>query len=266
MFACATLCSKLVSRLSQRYKHDAPIRLSGLLRIARKYEVNNIAQSVVDYIKEMWSQSSSEWIKRESILAIMKGDDTIAAERAHATPEPASAIKFAMEFDVPEILRPALFTLVLSDPNREWTIRDVCDAFLGNKSEDLHPAARWNLLDSTMWRKLYRGRHCIIQHLLNLDNLVEWFCSRSGDYEGMFGRRCPCSYARDIVRTQVRSSTSHSLPLSLRDCMQFLQDVDKKFRQQPSLCDPCRSEIDSGRGGACAKFWEQLNTFLDLQA
>lgn len=66
--------------------------------------------------------------------------------------EPAAAIKFAHDFDVPAVLPAAFYRLAITDPGDNWTS--------GRTSADPPEvgSARWDCLDAPTFMRLMRGK------------------------------------------------------------------------------------------------------------
>ncbi|EKM60343.1 uncharacterized protein PHACADRAFT_23719 [Phanerochaete carnosa HHB-10118-sp] len=85
-----------------------PERASAALKLAKKYEVGSICAR----------------IKCTKLRAMFVIAVPINVDIGPFIPEPASAIRFAREFNVPSILPAAFYTLALTDVQRNWDSAD----------------------------------------------------------------------------------------------------------------------------------------------
>lgn len=147
--------SYLIKRLSSTPKAQTVTDLSSLVRIARKYVVQDIADVLIDHVKSQWPRTLPEWDVQQFALAMLRASNLHDADKEH--PEPASAIIFALEFNVPDILPAAFYCLGISrlqsnEPNQE--------------KADVLPCARWDLLDAATLLRFMKGRRLVRLHLI----------------------------------------------------------------------------------------------------
>ncbi|GJE96816.1 hypothetical protein PsYK624_130220 [Phanerochaete sordida] len=134
-----------------------PERARGAMKLARKYEVESVRARIIRRMEADWPQDVLEWlrligdIKRRTELRTMlcRTGTSSDPEPDAFVPEPASAVRFAREFDVPSILPAAFYTLALADIQQDWDETRVSRPFA---------AAQWRLLDQEDTMRLFRGK------------------------------------------------------------------------------------------------------------
>ncbi|KIP07179.1 hypothetical protein PHLGIDRAFT_45454, partial [Phlebiopsis gigantea 11061_1 CR5-6] len=104
------VCSALydISSLSlPRFDPDAPIRLTGVMRLATKYQIDTIRRRVIEILDDSWPQTYDQWLRFQSQISAMteirdgSKDRLVGGKRFEdCIPEPAAAIRFARDFDV----------------------------------------------------------------------------------------------------------------------------------------------------------------------
>lgn len=135
-----------------KHHPDNLVRVHGIMRLAVKYDVEVVRGEIIKRIEADWPSTFDEWSRRERE---MKGCNY------HKFPEPAAAVRFAMEFDCPRILRAALYELARVTTLTEW-----------NPPNQLGRPARWSLLDAADFRRVLKGQ----KHFsaIALKALQEW--------------------------------------------------------------------------------------------
>ncbi|KAJ6561224.1 hypothetical protein DFH09DRAFT_1481764 [Mycena vulgaris] len=150
-------------------KPSIDVDLAGLLRICKKYDIADLAASVVQQLKFEWPISLSVWEEHETRVRTL-GIALAAAPRGRIGgkylddhfPEPASIIRLAREFDIPELLPAAFYALSLISPTASY---DTFHSPAGRvhpeyaaKLAVLTRSARWPLLASEDLLCLAKGR------------------------------------------------------------------------------------------------------------
>ncbi|TBU47700.1 hypothetical protein BD309DRAFT_951203 [Dichomitus squalens] len=145
----------------KRHDPDAPIVVSGIIRLADKYCLQSLHDHLVKQVVSDWPTTLHEWdILQGEISAILKTPSTAAHHLygdhpedkalADLIPEPVSAILFAQEFGCSEILPAAFYQLSRIKVQHDWTLRSDPDG----KRVAL---ARWSLLDKDNLVRYLRG-------------------------------------------------------------------------------------------------------------
>ncbi|EKM60373.1 uncharacterized protein PHACADRAFT_246254 [Phanerochaete carnosa HHB-10118-sp] len=142
-----------------------PERVRGVMKLARKYEVDSVCARIIRRLEADWPQDAVEWLrvsadinKRVELSGMFSGSAPGAEDSEALIPEPASAICFAREFDVPSILPAAFYMLALTDVQRDWD----------NVEHRPSGAARWSLLDQQDMLRLFRGKASLRDAISNM--------------------------------------------------------------------------------------------------
>ena len=143
-----------------RFDPDLPIRLTPVMKIATKYQVESVRERVVTLMHDSWPQSFEQWLSIHFELARIKGQHKkanggpVGGNYLHQRiPEPCAAIRFARDYDIPSILPAAFYCLSGIPSNCNWE-----DPL---KRTNNRERARWGLLDAFDLRRLVRLREVL---------------------------------------------------------------------------------------------------------
>jgi len=93
------------------YQVDTAYLVAGPLKLATKYQVDDLRARIITQLELDWPTTLQGWEKREDYVAEMQknrsGDDSASDIRAH--PEPV--IRLALECDIPSVLPVAFYDL-----------------------------------------------------------------------------------------------------------------------------------------------------------
>ena len=132
--------------------------------------MRSLRSRIIRILEESWPTSFSQWTSWHAEVQA-----TEAAHRAapggmiagryfdDSVPEPASAIRLALDFDIPTILPAAFYTLAGIPSSHDWdNVRAHSPEKLKNPP---YRTARWTLLDRAVFWRLTRGREELVRHL-----------------------------------------------------------------------------------------------------
>lgn len=149
------------------------VDLGALLRLCRKYQISSLAAKIIAQLKFEWPTSLSIYDKHEtrvrnaSIAHASAPDGQIAGQYLDDLfPEPASIIRLAREFNIPELLPAAFYALSLISPSADYTAlharlrpdRATAQLARGGRS------ARWALLAPADLLSLAKGQDQLRSH------------------------------------------------------------------------------------------------------
>ncbi|KAJ7636135.1 hypothetical protein DFH06DRAFT_1100234 [Mycena polygramma] len=152
------------------FKRDKPtINLDRLLRICKKYRISDLAASVIAQLKFEWPTSLALWevhetrVRKLGIAHAAAPDGLIDGQYLDDRfPEPASIIRLAREFNIPELLPAAFYALSLISPSAAYdTYHTPATRALPHhaaKLARLARSARWGLLMPPDLLCLAKGR------------------------------------------------------------------------------------------------------------
>jgi hypothetical protein len=157
-------------------KHDPnlPLVIAGPLRVAKKYQINALVDRLQQQFLADWPDSYLGWEMLEEEIEQHKKflgksklpnkSTTHIASVDDSFPEPCSAIQFAREFDLPQILPAAFYHLARIKFKNDWDVlRTGSDVSLDVRS------ARWTLLSREDLFCLIQGRDYLMQKAKELE-------------------------------------------------------------------------------------------------
>lgn len=148
------------------------------MKLAMKYEMDSIRQRVIDVMRADWPMTYEQWARFRAELEVMKRahnispDGRVDGKDLHERiPEPASAARFARDFDIPSILPAAYYTLATTSRNCNW------DKW--GRGLTYFRSARWGLLDGYDYKIVM----CLRELLTGkLSNVAFEYSGRSSGY------------------------------------------------------------------------------------
>lgn len=115
-----------------------PLKVWGIMRLALKYEVAMLRTIIIRHLEREWPCTLAEWEQEQHKQSV--DNPRLAGIRTETgtgrvldymkLPEPASAIRFALEFDCPSILPAAFYELLQCGVMAQWD--DSCDEARGD--------------------------------------------------------------------------------------------------------------------------------------
>ncbi|KII94921.1 hypothetical protein PLICRDRAFT_67581, partial [Plicaturopsis crispa FD-325 SS-3] len=146
----------------KRLNPSTPFLVRGPLALTTKYNMDGMRNCIVDLIKSDWPASLTQWDRLETEI------DSLCSEHSEKydgkidglylddiLPEPVSAIRLAMDFNITNILPAAYYHLSRIDIDSDWTTSRQTALM------DDQRTARWKLL-----------RAEDLLHLLQVKNLI----------------------------------------------------------------------------------------------
>ena len=208
-----------------------PLRFSKTMKLATKYQFGAVCKRIADALADNWPRTFADWLRFDSEAAALEpkyhyDEQHSAAKRLDdCIPEPASAIRFARDFDVPSILPFAFYTLATIHPDGDWDAKrqNVPDI---QQQPDVR-SARCGLLRVDDYSQLLRGKdmlaRCILDIVERYDNAkAPWDmidCKRK--------RQCIAMYEllSNDWRNDVLSGASHLVCTGIPDPLQILEEL-----------------------------------------
>lgn len=149
------------------------------MQLAIKYQIDWIRTRIVEQFEADWPKTIFEWRRQRGewkanlTSMAMRIEPLYPLEHFHA--EPAAAIRFALDFDIPSILPAAYYRLAMADLEEQW--KDPEPVTLDPEGV----SARWGCLDAGILMRLMRGK----------ERLMEKYFRISGDLRlSLGGRGC----------------------------------------------------------------------------
>lgn len=233
--------STLFLKLTETPRADLPIALAGLVRIAKKYMVQDITQVIIRHISKDWPKSLEEW-------------DTLAENQSNpmSSLEPAAAYLFALEHDVEDMLPAAFYLLTITPLTSDWD--EPSEGKEGSR-------ARWNMLvRHGELLKFVQRRDKFIRYTQHEVSLIEaWSAAREDCYcsEGCH-EISALFYSRSVCHVLGRYNETENNA----DCLAMLKhamssDLHVYTGQYMSLCEWCGSERDDLVDSCRENIWDQ---------
>lgn len=239
---------------TKRYDPDLPINLRGILSLAGKYQIDSIRSLIVKHLEADWPTDLLGWYKLKAELKSQHDfrhgcDDGNGIPAERHFPEPASAIRLAIDFDIPSILPAAFYRLAISDVSISWPE-------LGPDSDEGQLSARWDLLHGSDWRCLVRGKKRLLEIFRDdIDTFIDLSdecrqlekCSKAEtEVSTICGRRCDTLFALQ--------------PDVLAELWRLIDGVDLV-----RFCYRCSNHIRSGLRELSDETWTDLPKTFELQ-
>lgn len=222
-------CSRLHVRLTKTPKGDLPVVFGGLVRVAQKYMVQDIAQVVVRYIADAWPKTLEEWDAAEKDLDVM---------------EPASAYLFALEHGLDDMLPAAFYKLVTTPTTDLW-------------DHDTYSGARWDMLvvqNELLPFVQARDEICACGRA-RMGRAIKWVseCSPSTKWRCEGGPACAkefkTTYAKLIVQ-MLRTKTV--------DYLEIFGVIKAGVVDDTILCSLCRAHLCSALHDHRQGIWDSV--------
>ncbi|TFY59753.1 hypothetical protein EVG20_g7669 [Dentipellis fragilis] len=173
------------------YDPDTQLKVRPLLRMADKFQVDVLRDRIVAQLVSDWPQTIRQWDKLESEIQT----------------RPASAIRLARDFNIPEILGTAFYHLSRINIEHDWDSSRGVDKHgkPARVSNHRRRTARWDLLEKEDHMPLSRGRYNLkvaAAKALDFSEVgsrseaakAEYPCSPECDAEKL------CEFWRDVYR------------------------------------------------------------------
>ncbi|GJE95291.1 hypothetical protein PsYK624_114740 [Phanerochaete sordida] len=145
-----------------RWDPDAPLALTPAMRLAKKYEVDALAQRIAALLTESWPQTLKQWLRSHAeytVLAhVCASYDPLLTDGAQLwaqVPEPGAAVRFARAFDVPALLPFAYYTLARTRVGVDWA------QFAAAPDEHVARPVRWGALSPEDFVRVMHGREVL---------------------------------------------------------------------------------------------------------
>ncbi|KAJ7232197.1 hypothetical protein B0H12DRAFT_1029079 [Mycena haematopus] len=129
-----------------------PINVRRTLAMATKYEMDGLRDRIVTQLQADWPQSLVEWDRLETEIRCLEEEHESAEDDDYMVddlylderlPEPAAAIRLAMDWNVPKIMPSAVYHLSRLKTSDDWLERHQSRTNLY-----LDRTARWDLLEA----------------------------------------------------------------------------------------------------------------------
>lgn len=245
------------------------------MKLAMKYEVKTVESLIKRHVESEWSIELVDWEHRE--LNKKAPEHWLASSEsepegrwlADLVPEPASAIRFALDFDCPDILPHAFLDLSLVPSNRGWESRECDpDSVFCQYGVAWSRHARWDLLGTSELHALSCGKEELQRrwNALATDLMIS-FATPVVDSESP---HTPCrnmfhkymqwflSYDRHVAHSRYEPGRLSSVLIDARDLLDSLSGW--------SLCDDCYKACAGTIQEWAQEVWRELPDIFDINS
>lgn len=227
----------LRSILLKKLDPDSPLIIRGTLHLATKYDVTSVRDMIIHQLECDWPLNLEEWKKmydqqQEFLRRKVTSDNGHNLDENF--PEPASAFRLAIDYNIPSILPALVYTLITTPFTNNWDeIRRNPQGVLYSKiSQGKIRTVRWEILEVKEILELGRAKEHQAHEAFRLFFLTLPVTHRDG----------PCQTILNDLNQKYRTT---SLPSVLRlspDPFKFLREMFLGGDFE-TLCEPCRVSI-----------------------
>ncbi|PIL26926.1 hypothetical protein GSI_10064 [Ganoderma sinense ZZ0214-1] len=271
----------------RRWDPETPIAVSPTIRIADKYLIDGLHKYLVQKVQDDWPLTLEDWDRREAEIEVMRYAEYISGARpssskplAQAVPEPASAIRFALEFGCPAILPAAFYQLSRTDVTDDWT-----DPVSYSSNWTL--PARWSLLEGPDLLRYLRGGKKLLQYVASVprdvtftavlcEALLPWWEDAAIPEDvrweidnGRDAEEYPCYALLVRIFAAVFRETTPGVrdPLkALKECVDYekIPEIARGSSSTKRLCSGCDWAFREWVPQARQKLWRKLPEYFGL--
>ncbi|PIL28644.1 hypothetical protein GSI_08686 [Ganoderma sinense ZZ0214-1] len=256
------------SLVFKRNDPNIPLTVSGVIRLSDKYLIEPLRRRLVQEVCAAWPTTLVEYdIKQAEIDSLralpLNAPLKYRGRLADVIPEPASAILFAQEFDCPQILPAAFYTLSLIPITHDW------DA----KPRECHePLAKWSLLDNENLVRYIHGFQSLNKYRPHPIQFLCEHCDVSWNMDGPAEPVNNSSYdyikrLLDVVWDGAGPSVTHSDPIRLlAKCFNYYDMPELSEKHFPDgLCEGCDRLLSRRLPEERKRLWENLGEWFKVK-
>ncbi|TFY59413.1 hypothetical protein EVG20_g7800 [Dentipellis fragilis] len=258
--------------LLKPYDPDTPFKARPLLRMADKFQVDALRSHIVAQFVSDWPVAIRQWDKLESEIQAREkaGDSDIFYDVDDPNiddqyPEPASAIRLARDFNIPEILAPAFYHLSRINIEHDWDASRGVD--LHGKptrvSNHFRRTARWDLLEKEDYVSVLRGRYRLKDAAVKALSFSRVGSRSEAEKEGY-----PCSPKCDVEKFSGFWRDLHDDLAASNDMLGILRlHVEETLRTYDGLiCIYCYLHAATHIRRCRMTLWKNLGKYFELPA
>ncbi|EIW86036.1 hypothetical protein CONPUDRAFT_46875 [Coniophora puteana RWD-64-598 SS2] len=241
-----------------RYDPETPSKIEGILRLAKKYQIDSVWHRLVHQVEADWPTSLPEWDQLKGEIELRHSrrmEENLPDELPHnddVYPEPGAAISLAREFCLYDILPAAFYHLSRTQIscNRAAKTDDqgVSDN-IAEIHEDGGRTANWSYLTRNDFKCLLLGRERI-QRFMESKALQFQNSSRFAD--------CDLGCDRRGIETKFQ------LVLQSSDVLAGLKGFITEDYATDGVCSPCISRAKRDAQTLRQDVWAKLPQLFDL--
>lgn len=277
------------------------LRAKLVMDIAAKYQVANVRPFIVNQLTAEWPKQLLPWLLRHNELktaykVISFADDSLFNPDEHfrwvqnRAPDPASAIRIALDHNIPSILPVAFYTLCQvdaeADYNRweheKWSFEcqdyvNRLDTFTYSDrcyDHGIERLARWDLVDRDSMYRLAMGKRALTDTNLNLSSVFVSQSKKTDDIdhqpeECKTKERCRAERVRleKVHRLQIQPySMSGNDSIQRPDPLARLWGWWEEEDLSGDLCESCAVTLKQRIRDKMEQIWEDLPHMFHLDS
>ena len=251
---------------------DTPMRGMKLLKVADKYQIDGPRQLIVQQIENDWPKSLAELLQQQAELERICDIDLFTTFKDvildNQFPEPASAIRIAIDFNIPTILPAAFYVLSQIEPENDyaryrggpwdaWTGMDD-DIAEGNNKVSITAlpsrrmrTARWPVLDKDEQYNAWLGRNALQRAIRDVERSFT---------------RAPCPYEYDhCTHKRARLFKEHAeSEEDMKDPFKRLVNMIYNVSAADGLCEECGSFFSEEAHPVMQNIWDQIPRMFSI--
>ncbi|KDQ58407.1 hypothetical protein JAAARDRAFT_68904 [Jaapia argillacea MUCL 33604] len=236
--------------------------VNGAMRLSNKYSVPFIRDFIIEKLEERWPRTYGTWVSRD-LEHISLADKYKSLDNAthhgkidgqyycDVVGDPASAIRFGVDHNVPSLLPSAFYELSSVDPSLDL---DECHTALENGDESREKAilestkasARWSIIQPKEFRLLIGGMDKLKSH--SLTTLGFWFTIPSESCE----RQGICEEQVSVLRNRRWGRLEYDSILRYFHLAMAIAAADQK------ICLKCKGVLLKKGRDEALKIWNSL--------
>lgn len=147
--------------------------------MARKYDVIGLYQSIISRLEDDWPKDIAEYWRFEADWRATTRDTTFGELNLNnnpqdppaylSFPDPATAIRLGVDYDVPSVLPAAFYVLSMTDASVGW--RD--EVAIPRWEQRTSRYARWDILHPSERESAIQGREKLIEFVQRIGTIFE---------------------------------------------------------------------------------------------
>ena len=240
----------------KQYRPDTALKLYGPLSLANKYQMDDLRGRIITIIERDWPVTLAQWEKFNSRMdIILKSPDNICI--SNFMPEPASAIRLALECDVPKILPAAYYHLCRIHPTKIFT-----DERHANDNSRRTLYARWNLLSTESVALCLNAHMKYNEHSFHIRRLFTMTQQRDRDHhaDGIGPENC----RQILLRMCDAYFSAYSLKHDLLGSLSPFRSDSKTIRSDWGICERCATSLREEVEEIRSRLWNNLPLLFSL--
>ncbi|GJE93505.1 hypothetical protein PsYK624_096640 [Phanerochaete sordida] len=228
-----------------------------LMAIANKYQVDSVCTALTNCLKAQWPTTLVEFIEAKTRKP---PSELFYSEAAQSPREPASAIRLATDFNIPEVLPSAYYELAMHD--------------ITTGSTNL---IRWNLLRPEELLRYYQGKRRLERRfafsaaVYDPPNLQEWCETLFSDYDWYEGDPRESSVCRREMASAKKKwegkfgdSITNFEAMRRADPIQAILEIYEEDKNNVKFCALCSNDFRTDCRRAIERVWGSLPAAFSL--